>query len=260
LTNTITKRKGSNMIFESLADVPKEIVEFYYEETVSEPTGDFYEEAATDADGIEYSTQVPIMHDVVYLREVNLGETKTDSDLTRVIKLGKPKSVIDRFLTCVEVGYRDEFWQTYLVYLEQMIEWNELKDAFLPNAINEDGELIDGVENVFSVPEPEKPVRYTPTEEVIYQAHDEQAFKIERTKLVNEITVEVDDLVFDGDELSQGRMTRAIISLDEDEQMPWTLADNSVTLVTQDILKRAVKLAGAAQSELWVNPHTKQAK
>ena len=248
------------MIFESLADVPKEIAEFYYEETVSEPTGDFYSEATTDAEGVEYNVQVPIMQDVVYLREVTLGETKTESDLSRVIKMSKPQKVIDRFLTCVEVGYRDEYWQVYLTYLDQMVEWNNLKEAFLPNAVDEDGEIIDGVENVFSVPEPEKPFRYTPTEEVIYQSHDEQAFKIERTKLVNEITVDVDGIVFDGDELSQTRMSRAIISLDDDEEMPWTLADNSVTMVTQAMLKKAVKLAGTVQSQLWINPHTKHTK
>jgi len=248
------------MIFENLADVPDEITEFYYEETISEPTGDYYEEATTDAEGIEYNVQVPVMQDVTYLREVSLGETKSESDLNRVIKLSKPKAVINRFLTCVEVGYRDEYWRLYLLYLDQMVEWTELKDAFLPNAVDEDGELIDGVENIFSVPEPEKPFRYTPSEEVIFQLHDEQAFKIQRAKLVDEITVEVDGLVFDGDELSQSRMSRAITSLDEDEVMPWTLADNSVSMVTQGMLKKAVKLAGTIQSELWINPHTKQPK
>lgn len=66
--------------------------------------------------------------------------------------------------------------------------------------------------------------------------------------------------VFDGDEQSQNRMTRAVIGLQAAAQVlgsnapstiSWTLADNTVAEVTAAELGEALVLAGQEQSRLW---------
>ena len=77
-------------------------------------------------------------------------------------------------------------------------------------------------------------------------------FKRQRPDLVAAITVNVGGLVFDGDEISQTRMTRAAMVMDDVETMTWVLADNTTTTVTKSQLMQALKLSGQAQSALWV--------
>lgn len=73
-----------------------------------------------------------------------------------------------------------------------------------------------------------------------------------RTKLVSEIKVTVNDHVFDGNEESQSRMTRAIQSLvNPSDKIEWKLADNSITEVTKEELQEALQIALLAQKELW---------
>ena len=84
--------------------------------------------------------------------------------------------------------------------------------------------------------------------------------KTERTDAVSKITVEVDGLVFDGDETSQDRMTRAITmftssGLPADTTTSWVLADNTVAQVTIGQLTQALLLAGQKQTELWTKPY-----
>lgn len=60
---------------------------------------------------------------------------------------------------------------------------------------------------------------------------------------------------FDGDEVSQGRMARAIIALGAvgpSATVNWVLADNSVIQATAAELTEALTLAGAAQAAIWV--------
>lgn len=59
---------------------------------------------------------------------------------------------------------------------------------------------------------------------------------------------------FDGDEISQGRMARAVIALSTGlaPSVTWVLADNSVIQATSAELTEALMLAGAAQANLWV--------
>lgn len=59
---------------------------------------------------------------------------------------------------------------------------------------------------------------------------------------------------FDGDEVSQGRMARAIIALSTGlaPSVAWVLADNSVIAATPAELTEALVLAGQAQAALWV--------
>lgn len=61
---------------------------------------------------------------------------------------------------------------------------------------------------------------------------------------------------FDGDEVSQGRMSRAIIALDAAGQTSttWVLSNNVPTTVTRSDLVEALVLAGQEQTRLWMQP------
>lgn len=61
--------------------------------------------------------------------------------------------------------------------------------------------------------------------------------------------------IFDGDEISQARMARAVLGLQAvgpDATVTWILADNSVIDVDAGELQEALSLAGAEQARLWV--------
>ena len=84
--------------------------------------------------------------------------------------------------------------------------------------------------------------------------------KTDRAEAVSRITVEVDGMVFDGDEKAQDRMTRAITmftssGLPPDTTTEWVLADNTVANVTVNQLAQALLLAGQKQTELWTKPY-----
>ena len=85
--------------------------------------------------------------------------------------------------------------------------------------------------------------------------------KEERAQAVSNITVEVDGMVFDGNEASQSRMGRTIaaaVALGLDltkEKRTWVLADNTIVEVTIAQLAQVLKLAGDAQTALWVVPY-----
>ena len=83
----------------------------------------------------------------------------------------------------------------------------------------------------------------------------EQA-KAERAAAVAALTVEVDGMVFDGDEKAQERMARAVLMAESPEETTeWVLADSSVAVVTAEQLRRACRAAGKAQGALWVVPY-----
>lgn len=77
--------------------------------------------------------------------------------------------------------------------------------------------------------------------------------KADRAVAVSAITITTAaGNTFDGDEASQGRMSRAIIGMEDTEVLPWVLADNTVIEVGKTELREALRLSGAAQSALWV--------
>lgn len=79
--------------------------------------------------------------------------------------------------------------------------------------------------------------------------------KLKRSQLVADIRVTTaSGKVFDGDEISQGRMARAILALQGDAKVVWVLADNTPVEVTRIELTEALALAGAAQAAVWVLP------
>lgn len=81
--------------------------------------------------------------------------------------------------------------------------------------------------------------------------------KEERAEYVSKIVVEVDGMLFDGDEKSQDRMTRSIIALDLGEKVQWVLADNTIKMVTRAQLREALRKAGEAQTAIWADPYVK---
>ena len=85
-------------------------------------------------------------------------------------------------------------------------------------------------------------------------AQDAVAAKKLRDAAVAAIKVTVNGKVFDGDEVAQGRISRAVAAAESAgvSAYQWKLADNSVVAVSLDELKQALALAFQAQSELWV--------
>ena len=96
-----------------------------------------------------------------------------------------------------------------------------------------------------------KPQPYTkPPEELLAQA------KAARVAEVDAIVVTTPaGNIFDGDEEAQGRMARTITALDPGETTLWVLADNKPATVTREELREALRLAGEAQTTIWVRPY-----
>lgn len=107
-----------------------------------------------------------------------------------------------------------------------------------------------GVEYV-EAPDPE------PTPEEIEAKQLEEAKRLRAAK-VEAITVEVDGMVFDGNEPAQSRMTRAITAAETAglESTVWVLADNTVAEVTKAQLQQALSKAMLAMAEVWTEPYT----
>ena len=85
---------------------------------------------------------------------------------------------------------------------------------------------------------------------------------IERAKEVSEIIVTLADTVtvLDGDEVSQGRIARAILGLPDDTTtQTWIGANGDVYSLTKPKLQEALVLAGEAQTAIWVNYATLKA-
>ena len=95
----------------------------------------------------------------------------------------------------------------------------------------------------------------TPDPYVPPPSAEREAAKAAREKAVSEIKVTTQaGNTFDGDEVSQGRMSRAIIALSTGlaPSVNWVLADNSVIQATAAELTEALVLAGQAQAAIWV--------
>lgn len=89
--------------------------------------------------------------------------------------------------------------------------------------------------------------------------------KGERAAAVESITVEVDGMIFDGDESSQTRLSRMVAitqanGLPMDTKVTWVLADNTIAQPTIQQLAKACLLAGQKQTELWTKPYENQSE
>lgn len=79
-----------------------------------------------------------------------------------------------------------------------------------------------------------------------------QASKSNRTTLVENIEVEYNRVVYQGDEISQDRMSRAINGLPDDiATILWKAKDNSSQELTRLDLKEILFMAGQEQTRIW---------
>lgn len=75
-----------------------------------------------------------------------------------------------------------------------------------------------------------------------------------RTTLVESIEVEYNGVIYQGDEKSQDRMSRAINGLSDDTTtISWKAKDNSSQELTRLDLKEIIFLAGQEQTKIWFN-------
>lgn len=79
--------------------------------------------------------------------------------------------------------------------------------------------------------------------------------KSKRDGEVSRITVEVDGMTFDGDEMSQQRVARSILALGDGETITWVLHDNSIAEVTKEQLQQVLRKAVEKQTKLWTVPY-----
>lgn len=81
--------------------------------------------------------------------------------------------------------------------------------------------------------------------------------KLIKEALVGKIVVKTSTgKSFDGDELSQQRMTTAVLAmrLTGEFERKWILADNTESFVSLDELCEALVLANKEQSKIWISP------
>ena len=134
--------------------------------------------------------------------------------------------------------------------------WSLRRDY--PNLIfsnNADDKLLAGIgitKKEIAAPQP------TPEQ---LEAQQLAKAKQERAKAVSNITVDVDGMVFDGDEAAQSRMARTIVAAEAmGESAPtttqWVLHDNTVAVVTKEQLQQALSEAMLAMAALWTVPYT----
>jgi len=76
-------------------------------------------------------------------------------------------------------------------------------------------------------------------------------FKEVRDILVLVIKVNYNGDVYQGDEVSQSRMSRAVLSMTPEDTIRWKTADNKEVVLTRSDLSEILRLAGQEQTRLW---------
>lgn len=185
-------------------------------------------------------------------------ESKALADVLLVTRLHAANPamhhVIDRFIELYAVTLQWDWFEQYQAWLARKAD-AELNAPALP-IDTEDPQAIE--QPLFAEPMPERPPHKTLEQ---YRAEilidgisiEEYLFRTQRAAAVNSITVEVDGLVFDGDEQSQRRMLAAIHA-SEDAGITstiWRLADNTEAVVTVEQIRQAHSLAIIEQGKLW---------
>ena len=151
-------------MYETINDVPEVIKDFFYEETINEPTGEMiegsYEAETYDPETGEptgetetRTRQVPEMHDVIYVRQIVRPEFKALADVERLISLGKPKAVLDIFAELAAQGYQWSWFDLYVTYQAELASYQEAQAAFEP-VTDEEGNISE-----FTGLAPTEPVR-----------------------------------------------------------------------------------------------------
>ena len=141
-------------------------------------------------------------------------------------------------LNNLEADYKNNYESECVLFVEHGVILPESKSSFLL-AIQQDHSATTA--------------SYVETQRV-------QAAKTLRQAEVNAIVITTaSGKDFDGDEQSQDRMSRAINALNALETTLWVLSDNTPAMVSRKELQEALRLAGAAQTAIWVKPYETQA-
>lgn len=183
-------------------------------------------------------------------------ETKGLDDIRLVVHHNpQNQDTINKFIELYGLGLQ---WDWFIKHQEWLKSKKEFEE-YVSTLPSEDEEGNPVVLPEFNGPEPTRPLPKSVDEymEEIYLNDlplKEYIFKLVRASQVHKITVEVDGLVFDGDEDSQRRMLSAITAANTLglESTPWRLTDNTVADVTKDQLVRAHARAILAQGALWI--------
>ena len=76
-------------------------------------------------------------------------------------------------------------------------------------------------------------------------------WKAERQSKVDNIEVELNGVVYQGDETSQTRVARAVAVMEDTDTVMWVAKDNSVNELSKTDLKYILKEAGIKQTLIW---------
>ena len=193
---------------------------------------------------------------------------KSLEDLNRVIALGKPQKVIDlvaqSYLEGVAaqpyIDAEDEYAE--LKVQEDVPDVEEVTDAETGEVLTEAYSTNTVRDERIAELEAEYPYLAEEDGERPELELDETLVapqlriyaKIKRTEAMEALNVITESgKQFDADEISQGRMARAIIAAEAAGQSEtnWGMADNTVQVVTLAEMKEALGKAMVAQGELW---------
>lgn len=235
------------MKYSKLSEVPEQVREFYVETPIYIDTGasTFVKDEYTDGGG---NSSVGV--DMVGLTDVDMvvtlkfrPTTKLLSDLTSFIMNGADDGVLDMVMDEVITGIRWSYFDKFTTYYKMLLDTKEY------NKSNPD--------NLKSLPE--EPIKQT-VEEIrndlieVTNPYRHSRYKVDRGEAVDNLLIEVDGHVLDGNEVSQDRMVRAITILrmkPEGTTTHWKLADNSIVELNLDQFERALEKAAVGLSEIW---------
>ena len=100
------------------------------------------------------------------------------------------------------------------------------------------------------ITEEEKDELLAPTEEEQKQIIYNQ-WKAERQLKVDNIEVELNGVIYQGDETSQTRIARAVSVMEDTDITMWVAKDNSVNELSKADLKYILREAGIKQTLVW---------
>ena len=86
-----------------------------------------------------------------------------------------------------------------------------------------------------------------------FKSYNEQNYKIIRQNIVDNIEVIYNEIIYQGDEKSQDRMSRAVVGMDDYDTIEWKAKDNSKVVLLRSELKQILKLSGIEQTKVWLN-------
>lgn len=88
-------------------------------------------------------------------------------------------------------------------------------------------------------------------DERIKKETEYQNWKTERQNKVDNLEITHNDIIYQGDETSQTRMSRAISIMNDTETTEWVAKDNSIQILNKSDLSDILKEAGIRQTQIW---------